>query len=1081
MMDRLISERDEVHKKMQRAIEVCGADLGAKESRLGVVEGLILEREHELRAKDAELHNFHRDCEWKEEELRELSVRITDCKKELRVKEEELDSMQRLVDGEGKELEFKRRNLLKELESNKKEFDSFRRSIREKSAELEKKERKLGERVKDLESMKKQFEGRVKEFESKEKQYGGQGKELKAKERKFEERVKEFESKQKQFEVKVEGFESKEKQFEGRVKEIELREKQLEGQAKDLSSKENQFEGQAKELESQEKQFKGRVKELASKEKQFEGRVKEIELREKQFEGQAKELASQEKQFIGRMMELASKEKQFDGQAKELESKEKQFEGQVKELESKEKQLKGQLQELESKRKEFEEQVKEFDSKQKHFKGQMKQFETEQKQFRGQVKAHSSKEKKLESKEKQYDGQVQELKAKEKQFEVRAKELESKEKEFEEQVKDLESQKNQNIGQMKATELRKAMLNGQLEGHKSKENELEAQMKDLESKRNQYEEKLKELELKEKQLEAQMKDLESEWNQYEEKLKEIELIEAQFSVQLKDLQSKQNQLERQQKELELKEKQYESLRNSFEEGQVLKEKSNILLHQVKAEPQDFTDAGSVNNSKNLHLLSNLLKNYDLVCSQVSDALQTSSDPSIMVLDTIKGFCPPQLRQEPAECDANISRRVRNLLMDELKKCSPVFSSYVKQEAMKFASDWKASIAVADTDSLEVLDFLKFVATYEIGSSFNEHELQRLLDIISQHCQAPQALGNIEKLPDNQICPTTADGRNLQLLSNEPESIGNDILACLQTSADPATLALDIIQNPIVPRDRNGNEDVILDGSHIILLDQLMRISPSPFIKPHIRDAAKKLAVALKAKLNPSDENSSMVLGFLQLLSIYGLVSFFDEDEVYKLFEFVAQHKQAVELFQTLGFADKVSDFVQNLIEKQQYIEAVRFICAYKLTDKFDPVGLLRLEIVRANRLAGKHFSRKKPLEKKLRRKDIQIRILGNVLQCISDSNLESQGLVDEIQDRILSIEKKKEELFVLERQKEVLGHLVSKLSSTLEVHQGEKCALEASAENQLQQPVEKISADIAVTENQVKVQQPKGNSKRRSH
>jgi hypothetical protein len=42
------------------------------------------------------------------------------------------------------------------------------------------------------------------------------------------------------------------------------------------------------------------------------------------------------------------------------------------------------------------------------------------------------------------------------------------------------------------------------------------------------------------------------------------------------------------------------------------------------------------------------------------------------------------------------------------------------------------------------------------------------------------------------------------------------------------------------------------------------------------------------------------------LSIYGLLDSFNEDEVMELFAFVAQHKIAVELFGTLGFANKVS-------------------------------------------------------------------------------------------------------------------------------------------------------------------------------
>ncbi|KAK7244692.1 hypothetical protein RIF29_39517 [Crotalaria pallida] len=80
---------------------------------------------------------------------------------------------------------------------------------------------------------------------------------------------------------------------------------------------------------------------------------------------------------------------------------------------------------------------------------------------------------------------------------------------------------------------------------------------------------------------------------------------------------------------------------------------------------------------------------------------------------------------------------------------------------------------------------------------------------------------------------------------------------------------------------------------------------SPHIKPYVRDEAMKLALDWKANIIPrTAENSVVVLGFLLLLTIYGLV--FNEDEVLKLFEVVAHYKHAVELFWTLGFGDKVS-------------------------------------------------------------------------------------------------------------------------------------------------------------------------------
>jgi hypothetical protein len=98
--------------------------------------------------------------------------------------------------------------------------------------------------------------------------------------------------------------------------------------------------------------------------------------------------------------------------------------------------------------------------------------------------------------------------------------------------------------------------------------------------------------------------------------------------------------------------------------------------------------------------------------------------------------------------------------------------------------------------------------------------------------------------------------------------------------------------------------VIIDDSHIFLLEQLMRISPN--IEPCVREEALKLAIDLKAYMKEHTENSLVVLGFLLLLSIYGLLDSFNEDEVLELFAFVTQHKIAVELFGTLGFTNKVS-------------------------------------------------------------------------------------------------------------------------------------------------------------------------------
>jgi len=53
-------------------------------------------------------------------------------------------------------------------------------------------------------------------------------------------------------------------------------------------------------------------------------------------------------------------------------------------------------------------------------------------------------------------------------------------------------------------------------------------------------------------------------------------------------------------------------------------------------------------------------------------------------------------------------------------------------------------------------------------------------------------------------------------------------------------------------------------------------------------------------MKENTENSLEVLGFLFILSIFGLLTYFDKDEVLKLFPSVAKYKIAVE---PLGFAN----------------------------------------------------------------------------------------------------------------------------------------------------------------------------------
>ncbi|XP_045830821.1 interaptin-like [Trifolium pratense] len=717
-------------------------------------------------------------------------------------------------------------------------------------------------------------------------------------------------------------------EFDKKDRRLREKAKDIENQENDLERKEMNYQVRVKVLEIKEE----RCKAIKSKEKLFEERVKDLDLKEEQYEEKVKELYLKEKKFVEEQVNV------HEERVKDLESKEKRFEERLNELYSKEEELvkvhEGRLKDLELKERQFEQRVKDFDSKEVQ-----------------RVKAHERRVKDLELKEKKFVERVKDFDSKEvqrvKAHEGRVKDLELKEKKFVESMQELESQKEGCEIERKELKSKEEQFEGRMKKHESNEKEFDERVKVLVSMEKQFEGQMKDLDLKER-IDGRMKDLDSMEKQIEEQMKDLESKKNRYEEQVRKLESQVKELELKEKQLKLQVKDLETKQNQFED-----------------------------NIENVQFLNNLVEKHELICSQISDVLQTSPDPAKLVLDTIKGFRPSQHE-----------RTKRNLLVDELNKTSSVISFQVKEEAIKFASEWKANLVEAAKDCLEVLNYFKFVATYDIGS----------------YCQVPQFLSGTELN-------------------------GNGFLVHLQTSSDPAELVLEMIQNPMLRRD----EGIIIDKGHICLLDQLMRISPQ--IKPHVQEMAMKLALELKDIASRIAESSLVILGFLLLLFNYRLFSRFnfDEYQVLNLFEFVAHHKEAVELFQTFGFVDKISDFVENLITKQRYIGAVRFICAFKLADKFHLVNLLLRQHLEYTKL-------------KVVARDVEIASLGDILECISDYSLESQDLVNEIRARIFVLEQ--------EKQKENIVDIASSSTSQVRVQkpQEKKRGYEAVLANNSKHP-----------------------------
>ncbi|KAM5561419.1 hypothetical protein ABKV19_022157 [Rosa sericea] len=136
----------------------------------------------------------------------------------------------------------------------------------------------------------------------------------------------------------------------------------------------------------------------------------------------------------------------------------------------------------------------------------------------------------------------------------------------------------------------------------------------------------------------------------------------------------------------------------------------------------------------------------------------------------------------------------------------------------------------------------------------------------------------------------------------------------------------------------------------------------------------------------------------------------DAEKVVKLIGVISQRGEIMELCQGLDSGDKIHDVIRILIERKQLIEAVRFICTFKLTDKFPPVPLLNEYVEDAEKWWSETFSQKKSLDKKENAVDDRITNLRAVVQCVEEYNLQSEYSLVHIINDILELEKLKENL-----------------------------------------------------------------------
>ncbi|KAK9293183.1 hypothetical protein L1049_021172 [Liquidambar formosana] len=1029
------------------------------------VEKLIQQHSEEFESKQKHFDSVWKSVEDRSREVESKEKRLESSRKWVEEKSDVIrkwrEERAEVVEAEEKRLELMRKSVeerSEEVESKTSRFESVRKMVQESVQELGLKEKKLellqksldersqvvDMKEKDLDLVRKLIEDRSKEVEMKEKEVESERKTVSDWVRK---RMEAVELKEKQLDVTQKSIEERSEEVKSKENRLQLVQKTVQETEQGLELKEKKLELLRRTLEGRSQDVEWKEKSIGSVQKSVEECCKRLKWKEENFETfrrlvekRSKEVGSKEKQLDSMQDSIQKLSEEVESKGKHLDSIQKSIEERWKEVELKKEQLGSIEKSNEERCKELEMKEKQIDEMRKVVEKGSEEFDLKKKEFNSmQVSIQELseelvlKEEQLETVQKLIEEGHMELELKEKQLNSIKNLIDERSKEFSSKERELDSIKKSIAEGVEKLKLQEKQCNSIQFSIEENSKELEFKERKLKLIRETIKECLGELQLKEKQFDSVKKSIEDCLEELKSKEKQLESIQKKFDERSKGLQLKEKQFESIQKsieecgkELNQKQTKMASNQNSVEEG------SNIIESQVTHLRVCITMKG-----KSLQLFLNKhLSDHESLRSGVSSALRISSDPAKLVLDAMQGFYPPHSKDGDVEFEASVIRRSCILLLEQLTSISPLINAQVKEEAVKLAGEWRRKIRLETLNSLEVLGFLQLLATYGVASAFDAHDLLHLLGTVAQYRQAPElrrALGLADKIPVGHILhpqvkieqsgyvladnPTssssancdTMDGTNMLLALND-NIVYDEVFTTLRMSLEPAKLVLDVMREFYSLHIKKGGTDFksCAIGNHILLLEQLMRISPE--IEPHVKEEAMKLAVEWKAKMRVGIENSLQVFVFLQLLAAYGLVTAFKGDEILKLLVIVAQHRETPNLCQALGFEDKIPDFIELLVEKRQWLEAIRYSFAFQLVDKFQPPALLEAqlkfcrEVFREIDMKGNptHITLAEAAEK-------EAPLLRAVIKCIADYKLESVCSPVHLEKRLAELEKHKAE------------------------------------------------------------------------
>ncbi|KAK6911473.1 3-dehydroquinate dehydratase type I [Dillenia turbinata] len=691
------------------------------------------------------------------------------------------------------------------------------------------------------------------------------------------------------------------------------------------------------ELKAKTVEFENRVKEFEDRERSIEQRFGSWEFREKGL-GRLEEIKVMEEKIKERLKEVERKEELLNSWDRNVRLVEKRLEERLADFEVKEKKF-------ESKRKLFDSTVRDAELRERRFEERLRDFEAKEMRFVVDASSIEKRLKVIAEKEKEVDALRVESEVQLKELELKGKDLKEREKKF---------------------------------GHTlmEKELKLDAIREKYEMGMEELQSKQREIKAREEKLSADVRSMEELLNCVKEKALKIDEIRRGYEKRVDELQSKEKEFEAKEQRLKCvheKELEIAEIRKGYEkrvDELELKEKEFACK-----EKRVFFDVESVEKQ-----------------------LKCVHEKELEIDEIRKGY---EKRVDELELkEKEFASNEKRLFSDAKLVEERLAVIEAKEKELELIRKEERFVVEAKEKVLESIR--------KVPELYGEQDLNKgsAIQVVPEEklhaCQAKVEIDLKKDIPNVDSLWLTLDVKNLLLFLiggvKEHDLLRDEVYNALRLSSDPAKFVLDVMEgfNPCKMKKGDVESDTRLIWKiYILLLEQLMRISVQ--IGPHVKAAALTLALNWKNKMRAVGDGLLEVLAFLLLVCSYELASAFAARKLLNLVLTVSQHEAVVELFRRLGLVQMLSgwglarlhiamsEFIDRLVKKKQWLIAVKFIYEFGVVDKYPVVNFFREHVRRGKRLAQQSIKsgNKKP-EAQIMAIDKRISSLKEVLECVMD-------------------------------------------------------------------------------------------------